>query len=708
MKTNNSRKVYLFYDINEFLSFMLSLSNPENRLFRSIIVSGNCDFSSSINNQPPPVITQDKVNQYLGQELDHLFYDARDDFSPNAFAAIIGCLVGGGSLALLLPNSMSDLNAVKNRVTTSMNEKNVCLVRLVDEFSSIQSICELSTRNSPNESTFYEPRRIEPQLSALFYEQQSKAIEMIKRVSLGHAKRPLVLTASRGRGKSASLGIAAAELVCKQKKEILVTSPSKANLDVFYFHFNNRLKDLSNPPLYKTVDIENNTLKNKITFLPLDKLILKKNIDTFLIVEEAGAIPVQILKKISNRANRVIYSTTTDGYEGNGQGFKIRFMDFLDSKFRQWKSYQLTYPARYSVNDPIEKAVNNALLFSNEQTTFHFKTVDLDKVEYRVLPRRELRFNEPLLKQVYNLLLTAHYQTRPSDLERLLSDKNMLIYIAIYNNQVLSAALVLKEGPLTQEQCSKIEQGKLRLAGHLLPQSLMAHQGIERAGLLEYWRVMRIATHSEFRNTSLATLMINQIKKDAFSSTATILGACFALQNLVVKFWYKQKFVCNRIGLRKDSSTGELSCEFLFLVDKEIDSFKHVFTKLTDSFNRHFTFYLNSNYRNIDVNILIQMLTKQVVKDNIEPSHSEHELIRYIDKARSFEMVEWHLYQFLIYYLASSKLKFNNLTHRQKTLVFKKVLQNTTWECIIEQLDYSGKKEISKELREIFRLLLKA
>ena len=704
---NKSRKVFLVYDKSELLAFLHSMNQLEIPLSNSIIVSDKPDFLPSINTPAPPVMAQGKVNQCLGQELEHLFYDATDDFSPNAFAAIIGCLVGGGNLVLLLPKMIKDLANVNDGISTSQNMQNACLKRLVSEFIHFQSSTAAETWLEASKTEIFEPNKSETLLTSSFFEQQANAIEMIKRVSLGHANRPLVLTASRGRGKSASLGVAAAELVFEKQKKIVVTSPLKANLDIFYSHFKNRLKELFNLKSRQKTTSECSFLEKNVRFLSLDNLIVEKSINDFLIVEEAGAIPVQILKQISNRATRVVYSTTTDGYEGNGQGFKIRFQDFLDSNFRQWKSCQLTLPARYSQNDPIEKAVNNALLFSNQPVTFNFKRINLEKVIYTTIVQKELSTNEVLLKQIYNLLLTAHYQTRPSDLERLLSDKNIMVYIASYNNQVLSTSLVLQEGSLSKKQCAKIEQGKLRLAGHLLPQSLMAHQGVINAGSLKYWRIMRIATHFQFRNDSLATHLIDHIKKEALASSVEILGTSFSLQNIVVNFWYKQGFKCNRIGLKKDSSTGELSCEFLFLAGEKTNAYNPVYSKAIASFNRSFVFYLKTNYRDIEVDVLIQVLTKQITNNTINPIHSEHELIRYIEKARSFEMVEWHLSQFMEYYLASSKIKFDGLSGRQKTLAFKKVLQNATWKQVIKQLNYSGKKEASSEMRKVFGLLIK-
>ena len=63
---------------------------------------------------------------------------------------------------------------------------------------------------------------------------QNDVIEQIKKVASGHRKRPLVLTADRGRGKTAALGIILAQLVQETPRNILVTAPQKARLRRYF------------------------------------------------------------------------------------------------------------------------------------------------------------------------------------------------------------------------------------------------------------------------------------------------------------------------------------------------------------------------------------------------------------------------------------------------------------------------------------------
>ena len=66
--------------------------------------------------------------------------------------------------------------------------------------------------------------------------EQLLAVEAIKKVATGHRRRPLVMTADRGRGKSAALGIAAAQLLNHGLSRIVVTGPSLASTEQVFQH----------------------------------------------------------------------------------------------------------------------------------------------------------------------------------------------------------------------------------------------------------------------------------------------------------------------------------------------------------------------------------------------------------------------------------------------------------------------------------------
>ncbi len=58
----------------------------------------------------------------------------------------------------------------------------------------------------------------------------------------------------------------------------------------------------------------------------------------------------------------------------------------------------------------------------------------------------ELAHNEVLLNQLFGLLINAHYQTSPNDIQQLLDDPNLRLLIASQSEVIIGCCVVSKEG----------------------------------------------------------------------------------------------------------------------------------------------------------------------------------------------------------------------------------------------------------------------
>jgi len=473
-----------------------------------------------------------KAHTLLGQECDALVFDAHSGFDVNAFAAVSGTLRGGGTLFLLIPpldawSAFPDPD-YRRFIPYPYQPEDVrgrFLQRLVRLLDGKEGECH---------SPLQRPSLVGANGIRPLQCKQSIAIQTIV-----HSISPVVLTADRGRGKSAALGMAASQLMAAGKK-VLLTSPSRATVATVFKH-------AENPPLF---------------FAPDDLLQTLPQGDV-LLVDEAAAIPVPILLKMLEHYPRCVFSTTLHGYEGSGRGFALRFQKELDALAPDWMAIRLHQPIRWAENDPLEYFINQALLLDADLAPFTpcgGRVGDGgESVAYRQLNRDELAHNEPLLRQLFGLLITAHYQTRPSDLRQMLDAPDISIHILEQHGVILAVALLSREGGLDAELTAAIHAGMRRPHGHPIPQTLTFHAKIPRAAELICERVMRIAVYPDWQNHGLGAHLLQHLLGFATRSGADYMGVSYAMTPPLLRFWERAGFVLARVGFRKDTASGSRS-----------------------------------------------------------------------------------------------------------------------------------------------------
>jgi len=130
-----------------------------------------------------------------------------------------------------------------------------------------------------------------------------------------------------------------------------------------------------------------------------------------------------------------------------------------------------------------------ALLLDCELENLEFDNTALENesLSFELIDKKTLTNNETSLKSVFSLLVNAHYQTRPADLQAILNDDNLSVACLKFQKQIIAVALINKEGHLDIETNTAICEGNLRLKGELLPQSIMANFGLREAGELLFY-----------------------------------------------------------------------------------------------------------------------------------------------------------------------------------------------------------------------------
>jgi len=147
------------------------------------------------------------------------------------------------------------------------------------------------------------------------------------------------------------LGIAAAQLLLERPGlNIIVTAPSMKAIEQVFSHASQRL-DSCEAINAAYICYQGGSLR----FVAPDEL-LKSNPDCdLLLVDEAAAIPVPMLKSMVDIYHRIVFSTTVHGYEGSGRGFGLKFEAWLSEHRPGWKGFKLDQPIRWNRNDPLER-----------------------------------------------------------------------------------------------------------------------------------------------------------------------------------------------------------------------------------------------------------------------------------------------------------------------------------------------------------------
>lgn len=662
-------------------------------------IAGENDRSLWVSRQAPDKSQQAgsrNLHRYLGQEIDLLIYDAWDGFNPNAFGQISGTLCGGGVLVLLCPplsewTSYDDPEhsalVVEPYGTDQVGRRFIS--RLVNLLQAGDQVALITPDNfkacRPRNS---KPLAAVPRTETIYAsEDQKSAVETIIK-SLSRGRRPVVMTADRGRGKSATLGIAASQLISKEAKTIWVTAPSLDNVTEVFAHAANHLGDTQ-------IEVGCITCGNAtLRYVAPDEACRLDGQGAVMLVDEAAAIPVPVLARLLERFPRIVFSSTIHGYEGTGQGFAVRFRRELDRRTPNWRAVELREPVRWAANDPLEAFVFESLLLNADAASSDeiaaFAEIDPEIFE---IERDQLLKEEALLNQLFGLLVIAHYRTTPGDLRILLDSPNLRVWIARQNELVVGAALIAEEGPLAVNLAQAVWEGKRRPKGHLVPQTLIGQEGYLEAAPLRCGRIMRIAVHPVLQRKGIARQMLREIASAGAELGWDYLGSSFGATEELLLFWQNNGFGTIRLGETRDGVSGTHAA----LVCRPLsDPGRLMYNHLRDRFTQQLPLLLGYSLRDLEVEVL-PMLLQGMRFDTDLSSHDQRDLEAFVQHNRSYESCIVPIRKLVIRSL-KNRFVWHALTPDELSLLVSKALQMRSW----DEIDAgAGRKSLMRRMRAL-------
>lgn len=571
-----------------------------------------------------PSIKPQRAPDWLGRELDLVVWDGWLGNPPDGIAALLGTLGAGGLFVWLMPpldewpgyddpdyrrtglDDIADHPFARRLAGVLQNDPQVVRLGLDGLLTG--------TLTLPVSA---------PAFAAGDTEDQLAAIDAIYRTGLGRRRRPLILRADRGRGKSTALGRAAAQLLHGKRERIVVTAPSAEAVE--------QVLTAAQAAWPQTARSGTTLAANEhsLKFVPPDVLLRERPEAGLVLVDEAAGLPAPVLESILTGWPRVVFSTTVHGYEGTGRGFDVRFRDVLDRITPQWQELHLRQPIRWIEGDPLERLTNRLFLLDAESASEIETSADLHIEHWQPAGASETE-----LAEAFGLLTDAHYRTTPGDLRQWLDDPNAETWLARSGGAVVGVLWISLEGGLSAQLAEQVMRGERRIRGHLLAQGLASHGGLAEAASLSIARVVRIAVHPGLRRRRVGRTLLEAGRAWAVEAGCDLFGTSFGATSELLSFWRNVGLEPLRLGLHQSASSGEHTLQMAVGCSEAGNRVVH---NLKQRFAEHWPLLLASSFSDLEPGLTLSLTEHWLRSQPLAPmDHTE--LAAFADGYRLFEL----------------------------------------------------------------------
>lgn len=550
-------------------------------------------FESFISNQDIRYTYYRETEKILGNTYGMCVLQDFEALTPNLLARTVETVEGGGIVVILL-KSMTSLKQLytmtmdihsryrteaHDDVVARFNERFIlslggnenCLV--VDDELNVLPISGAKNVKPlpPKDDDELSPKQIELKDLKESLEDVQPAGSLVglsRTVNQAHAiltfidaisektlNSTVALTAGRGRGKSAALGISIAAAISHGYSNIFVTSPSPENLKTLFAfifkgfdaldyqeHIDYDIIQSTNPEFNNAivrVDIKRGHRQTIQYIVPQDSHVLGQA--ELLVIDEAAAIPLPIVKNLLG-PYLVFMASTINGYEGTGRSLSLKLIQQLrtqantggrdvnqtavvsrDNKknfsssigARTLKEIVLDEPIRYADGDPVEKWLNKLLcldvtLIKNPRFAAN-GTPHPSECNLFIVNRDTLFSYHPVsenfLEKMMALYVSSHYKNSPNDLQ-LMSDApahQLFVLLPPINPKdggripdPLCVIQIALEGEISKQSVRNSLSRGQRAGGDLIPWLISQQFQDEEFAGLSGARVVRIATNPEY------------------------------------------------------------------------------------------------------------------------------------------------------------------------------------------------------------------
>lgn len=441
-----------------------------------------------------------ETHRILGNTFGMLVLQDFEAMTPNLLARTVETIEGGGIVVLLL-SSLTSLQQlytmsmdVHDRYRTEAHQEVVCRFNerfilslatcdaclVIDDKLNVLPISSSASQLQPLDIDYHPNNQISDDLRQLIesldgvqpaqslvqlcrtLDQAKAVLKFIDSLSEKTLRSTVSLTAARGRGKSAALGLAIVGAIGFNYSNIIVTSPSPENLETLFefvikgleaIHFIEHI-DYEIVRSSNSGDNQENKTITKVTIFKHHRQVVqyihpdevRKNklsghSAELVVIDEAAAIPLPIVKSLLG-PHLVFMASTINGYEGTGRSLSLKLLQQLRNQTtnsmankelggRVLHEVTLEESIRYKNGDCVEKWLNN-LLCLDVDDVYKPKDGDKDGHDKTGCPEpsecqlyyinRDTLFSfheasEKFLQRLMSLYTSSHYKNSPNDLQ---------------------------------------------------------------------------------------------------------------------------------------------------------------------------------------------------------------------------------------------------------------------------------------------------
>ncbi|KAH0486063.1 MAG: hypothetical protein KVP17_004896 [Porospora cf. gigantea B] len=390
-------------------------------------------------------------------------------------------------------------------------------------------------------------------------DQQKLLADLLSALETRNLDEIVFLTAARGRGKSAALGLALAGALALRYTNIVLSAPSPDNLTTVFDFISKGLEalglmaskdfilvqaDLSVSDSFRgerqnrslvRLNLSVGGFRQAVQYVsPTDPQFFAQA--ELVVVDECAAIPLTTTRElINNSTGMFIMSSTVCGYEGTGRGLTMKLLKDLRAKAdrgaavgaaRFVTELTLTEPIRYSQDDPIEKWLNSLLCLEVEEQKYDMGlAAPRNCVLYEL--NRDLLFSgdertERCLHSVLSLFVTSHYKNSPNDLLTMADAPNHRLFVLcaplddtsdLDSVRPLAAVQLAFEGRINRDTSLRLLASGTMPQGDLIPWTLGQFFDEPGFGEMTGARVVRIACHPSVQSMGYGSQAVKTLSR---------------------------------------------------------------------------------------------------------------------------------------------------------------------------------------------------